>query len=217
MEHEIYQQQLDESRQVWNAEAAVFDEQPDHGLRDPITLAAWTKLLKDALPANQSAALDIGCGTGSLSIILAGLGCKVTGIDFAPEMIARAEAKAKAAQQSISFQVMDAAFPQLPTQQFDVVICRHLLWALPEPNQVLQRWVQLLKPGGRLLLIEGFWHTGAGLHSHQIVDVLPASLTNIAVQQLSDQPDLWGGQVNDERYLIRADLVKHPLALLSAL
>lgn len=206
MENEIYQRQLDESRQVWNAEATVFDDQPDHGLRDPLVLSAWTNLLRDALPANVTEAVDIGCGTGSLSVVLAGLGCKVIGIDFSPEMIARAEAKANAAQQSITFHVMDAAFPQLPTQQFDVVICRHLLWALPEPNQVLQRWVQLLKPGGRLLLIEGFWHTGAGLHSHQIVGALPASLTNIAVQNLSDQPDLWGSQVNDERYLIKADL-----------
>lgn len=151
-------------------------------------------------------ALDIGCGTGSLSTILAGLGCKVTGIDFSPEMIARAEAKAKAAQQSINFQVMDASFPQLPTQQFDVVICRHLLWALPEPDQVLQRWVRLIKPGGRILLVEGFWHTGAGLHSEQILEALPTSLVNISVQNLSEQADLWGGQVKDERYLIKADL-----------
>lgn len=200
-----YQQQLDESRQVWNAEASVFDEQPDHGLRDPLVLAAWTHLLSDVLPAKPAEVLDIGCGTGSLSVLLAGLGYKVTGIDFSPEMIVRAKAKATDAQQSISFQVMDAAFPQFPAQQFDVVMCRHVLWALPEPDQVLHRWVQLVKPGGRLVLIEGFWHTGAGLHSAQIVEVLPASLTNIAVQDLSNQADLWGGQVNDERYLIRAD------------
>ncbi len=206
MENEIYQRQLDESRQVWNAEARVFDEQPDHGLRDPGILAAWTKLLREALPTNLAEVLDIGCGTGSLSVVLAGFGCKVTGVDFSPEMIARAEAKANAARQSITFQVMDAAFPQHPAQQFDVVICRHLLWALPEPDQVLQRWVRLLKPRGRILLVEGFWHTGAGLHSEQIVDVLPASLVNISVQNLSEQADLWGGQVKDERYLIKADL-----------
>lgn len=201
-----YQQQLETSRQIWNAEATKFDEQPDHGLRDPIVLAAWTTLLRETLPANHADLLDIGCGTGSLSIVLAGLGCTVTGIDFSPEMIAMAETKARSAHQSIQFQVMDAAFPQLLPQQFDVVICRHLLWALPEPDQVLERWVRLLKPGGCLILIEGFWHTGAGLHSQQIMDALPVSLTPVSVQNLSDHADLWGGKVDDERYLIRADL-----------
>lgn len=200
-----YQQQLDESRQIWDAEAATFDDQPDHGLRDPVIRAAWSRLLKNSLPSNPVEILDIGCGTGSLSLLLAGFGCNVTSIDFSPGMIRQAQSKAKAAHQSIQFHIIDAAFPRFP-HQFDVVLSRHLLWALPEPTAVLQRWVRLLKPAGRLLLIEGFWHTGAGLHSQQIVDMLPASLTNVLVQNLSAQPDLWGGEVQDERYLVLADL-----------
>jgi 2-polyprenyl-3-methyl-5-hydroxy-6-metoxy-1,4-benzoquinol methylase len=201
-----YKQQLEISRQIWNAEAVSFDDQPDHGLRDPLVLAAWTNLLRATLPTNPGELLDIGCGTGSLSIVLAGLGCTVTGIDFSPEMIAVAKTKAQSAHRAIQFQVMDAAFPDFPPQQFNVVLCRHLLWMLPEPDQVLKRWCRLLEPGGRLILIEGFWHTGAGLHSQQIVDVLPTSLTQISVQNLSDHADLWGGKVDDERYLIQADL-----------
>lgn len=200
-----YEQKLHESRQIWNAEAATFDNQPDHGLHDPVVLAAWTKLLSASLPMNNAELLDIGCGTGSLSLVFAGFGCKVTGIDFSPEMIAVAETKAQAAHQSIQFHVMDGAFPQFPPQQFDVIVCRHLLWMLPQPDQVLQRWVSLLKPGGRLLLIEGFWHTGAGLRSQDIVDMLPAALTHVSVQPLSDQADLWGSEVDDERYMIVAD------------
>jgi 2-polyprenyl-3-methyl-5-hydroxy-6-metoxy-1,4-benzoquinol methylase len=201
-----YDQQLHESRRLWNAEAASFDNEPDHGLRDPHVLAAWTELLKASLPPNKTDLLDIGCGTGSLSLVFAGLGYNVTGIDFSPEMIAQAEAKALVAGHSITFHVMDAAFPQLPPQQFDVVVCRHLLWTLPEIDQVLQRWIQLLKPGGRLLLIEGYWHTNAGLHAQEIIDALPDSVTGISVQNLSDQADLWGRAVEDERYIIIADL-----------
>jgi len=70
---------------------------------------------------------DNGCGTGSLSLVLAGLGCKITGIDFSPETISQAEAKARASGYAITFHVMDAVFPQLPPQQFDIVVCRHLL------------------------------------------------------------------------------------------
>jgi len=201
-----YDKHLNETREIWNAEAATFDDQPDHGLRVPEVLAAWTTLLRQALPSSQIQLLDIGCGTGSLSLILAELDCAVTGIDLSPEMIALAEAKAKLAQRTIQFQVMDAAFPRFPAHHFDMIVCRHLLWALPEISQVLDRWVRLLKPGGRLLLIEGFWHTGAGLHAQQILDALPTALIQVSVQNLSDQAALWGGRVNDERYMIVADL-----------
>ena len=52
----------------------------------------------------------------------------------------------------------------------------HLLWALREPAQVLQRWVNLLVPGGRLILIEGYWHTGGGLHAEEVTEALPIIL-----------------------------------------
>lgn len=201
-----YEQQLHKSRQIWNTEAASFDAQPDHGLHNPVVLTAWVELLRSALPFSKGQILDIGCGTGSLSVVLAEFGNNVTGIDFSPEMIALAEVKAKTARQAVQFHIMDAAYPQIPPHQFDIIICRHVLWALPDIHQVLQRWSQLLRPGGRILLIEGFWHTGAGLHSQDIIDALPASLTNIVVQNLSDQPALWGNPVDDERYMIMADL-----------
>jgi ubiquinone/menaquinone biosynthesis C-methylase UbiE len=200
------EQELEQSRHLWDAAAASFDDAPDHGLRDPIILNAWTNLLKRSLPSGGNEILDVGCGTGSLSLVLTGLGWEVTGIDFSPQMVALAEAKAAAAQQSVEFHVMDAAFPQFPPQQFDVVVCRHLLWMLPEPSQVLSRWADLLKPGGCLMLIEGFWHTGTGLHIQEVVDALPASFTHIAAQHLSDQTDLWGGEVTDERFMVLADL-----------
>ena len=121
-------------------------------------------------------------------------------------MIALARLKAQHSEQAVEFLEMDAAFPQLPLGRFDALVCRHLLWALPDPAAVLQRWTGLLKPGGRLLLIEGYWHTGGGLHSAEVKRALPPFLVNISVQDLSRQPELWGGPVDDERYALRADL-----------
>jgi 2-polyprenyl-3-methyl-5-hydroxy-6-metoxy-1,4-benzoquinol methylase len=120
-------------------------------------------------------------------------------------MIAQATAKASSAGQQISFQIMDAAQPHFAPQQFDAIVCRHVLWALPQPEQVLERWVSLLTPGGQLVLIEGFWHTGAGLHAQDVVAALPPSTTNIVVQKLSNNSKLWGAEINDERYAIIAD------------
>jgi 2-polyprenyl-3-methyl-5-hydroxy-6-metoxy-1,4-benzoquinol methylase len=199
------QKRLSESRQLWDDAAASFDNEPDHGLRDPKILAAWTALLQTSLAPVKGSVLDIGCGTGSLSVVLAGLGYEVTGIDFSPAMIALAEQKARDAGYPIQFHVMDAAFPQFPAQHFDAIVCRHLLWTLSPIDEVLRRWVDLLKPGGRLLLIEGYWFTGAGLHAEEIVRALPASLTNITVRSLNKQADLWGGVLSDERYAVTAD------------
>ena len=200
------EERLQASQQYWDEAAATFDHEPDHGLRDPLILDAWTALLKTWLPATTVTVLDIGCGTGSLSVILAGLGYKVTSIDLSPAMLALAKAKAATQGLQIEFEVMDAAFPQFPQQQFDMLICRHLLWALPEPKLVLERWRKLLKQMGRLILIEGFWVTGAGLHSSELIEMLPASFSHVSLQNLSDQPMLWGQLVTDERYAILADL-----------
>jgi 2-polyprenyl-3-methyl-5-hydroxy-6-metoxy-1,4-benzoquinol methylase len=192
--------------QYWDERAASFDDEPDHGLRDPVTLEAWTRLLRTLLPPAPSSILDVGCGTGSLSVVLAKLGHIVTGIDLAPAMISYAEAKAVAAGQQITFHVMDAALPTVAPKQFDMLVCRHVLWTLPNYPQVLQRWVELLKPRGCLLVIEGFWNTGGGLHAADLVEAFPPSLTIVAVQDLSTQSAYWGKAVVDERYSIIAYL-----------
>ena len=197
---------LEESRRYWDGLASTFDNEPDHGLNDKSVHKAWTELMRKWIPSSKVTILDIGCGTGSLSVLLAGLGHKVTGIDISPEMVSLAKTKAKTYGYNIIFQVMDAANPKLPIQQYDVIICRHLLWTLPEPKKVLQQWVKLLISKGRLFLIEGCWGTGTGLHAKEIIELLPSSFTNISQQNLSDDPVYWGKEVTDERYAIIADL-----------
>jgi len=200
------EKRLQEARLYWDNLASTFDNQPDHGLHDPMVRESWTELIKTWIPNTQATVLDIGCGTGSLSVVLARLGHSVTGIDVSPSMIALAQAKAAMDGLKIEFHVMDAAFPQLSRQRFDVIICRHLLWALPEPDQVLQRWIELLKQKARLILIEGYWATGAGLHAQEIIQLFPSSFGDVSIQNLSENPNLWGGNVMDERYAIIADI-----------
>jgi 2-polyprenyl-3-methyl-5-hydroxy-6-metoxy-1,4-benzoquinol methylase len=199
------EKRLQESQQYWDALASTFDNEPDHGLLDPEIRKTWTEFLRTWVPHASATVLDVGCGTGSLSILLAELGHNVTGIDLSPSMISHAQAKAATHGFQIEFHVMDAAVPQLPDQQYDVIICRHLLWTLPEPEQVLRRWIEFLRSKGRLILIEGFWVTGTGLHAPEIIQMLPASFINLSHQNLSDNPNFWGSSVSDERYAIIAD------------
>lgn len=200
-------QKLEETREFWDQAAKSFDEEPDHGLSDPTIRHAWVGLIKVLLAGPLGRALDLGCGTGSLSLILAELGYEVVGIDLSPKMISLAREKAAQAGREIEFQVMNAADPQLAEGQFSVLVCRHLLWTLPERERVLERWARLLMPGGVLLLVEGFWYTGAGMHVGEAVAVLSPDFQELWVWDLSGEPALWGGPVEDERYAVRA--VKH--------
>ncbi len=67
----------------WDSQAATFDEQPDHGLRDPHVRAAWEQLLLPRLPPVPAMIADLGCGTGSLSVLPAAAGHTVAGLDLA--------------------------------------------------------------------------------------------------------------------------------------
>ena len=184
----------------WDAEASTFDDEPDHGLRDATIRAAWRDLLLSHLPPAPARIADLGAGTGTLSVLLADEGYGVDGVDFSAAMVERAGAKA-GERADVSFALGDAAEPPLAAGMYDVVLCRHVLWALPDPAAALSRWVELLTPAGRLLLIEGVWHTGAGLAPEQTLELVSGTGLDAELYALDD-PTLWGGDHADVRYLV---------------
>jgi SAM-dependent methyltransferase len=192
----------DEARALWDAEALTFDEAPDHGLADPVTRAAWRGLLLAHLPPAPARVADLGCGTGTLSVLLAAEGYDVHGVDLSPEMVDRACTKAAASPDlSVCFVVGDASEPDLPIGTFDVVLSRHVLWALPDPAAGLGRWCDLLAPGGRLLLVEGRWFNGAGLAAADTQALVTGAGRTCDVRPLTEAA-YWGREIDDERYLV---------------
>jgi SAM-dependent methyltransferase len=188
-------------RASWDAEAATFDDEPDHGLRDPATREAWRALLSRHLPAPPADVLDLGCGTGTLTVLLAQDGHRVHGVDWSPAMVAAARTKIADAGVAATAEQGDAAHPAGAPAAYDVVLSRHVLWALPDPAGVVGRWTQLARPGGRLVLIEGWWWTGGGLTATQTRRLVEPHLAQVVVEPLTD-PLLWGGPISDERYLL---------------
>jgi ubiquinone/menaquinone biosynthesis C-methylase UbiE len=186
----------------WDAAAATFDEDADHGLRDPAVRAAWAGLLLPLLPAPPASVLDLGCGTGSLAVLLAEAGHCVHGLDASPAMLAAARTKGAAAGVRLDLVLGDAADPPFAPGSADVVLCRHVLWSLPDQDAVLANWTRLLRPGGRLVLIEGSWSTGAGLPAADCRELVLRHRTTAVVRQLAADAALWGGPVEDERYLL---------------
>ncbi len=166
---------------------------------------------------------DLGCGTGSLSVLLATSGAEVVGVDLSLAMIERAERKARVAGLAVEFHVGDASRPDLPDGSFDVVLSRHLLWTLTDPVAALSRWARLLNPQGRLVLIEGRWFDPSptstdehrlpwdgGVAATQLIAALQPMFDRIDHYPLSEDSALWGKTVTDERYAVVAhDAVAH--------
>jgi ubiquinone/menaquinone biosynthesis C-methylase UbiE len=190
----------DQRRALWDHEAEAFDEAADHGLRDPATRTAWQRPLLPLLPNHPQAVADLGCGTGTLTILFAQAGHHVHGVDFSPQMLDIARNKATNVAPALRFTEGDVAAPALPAGSFDVVLSRHVLWAMPDPQAALQSWSRLLRVGGQLLLIEGNWSTGAGLTATQTLSLLRQLGGDTELHNLDD-PALWGRQITDERYL----------------
>jgi ubiquinone/menaquinone biosynthesis C-methylase UbiE len=144
-------------RSYWDEDAAGYDRTPGHYPQTPAEWAAWRAALEPLLPPAPARVLDVGAGTGFLTMAAAGLGHEVTAVDLSGQMLARLTAKASAQQLTVT--AIQASADQLPPEGFDVVMSRHLLWTLPQPEGALRAW-RAAAPGGRLLLVESVWGAG---------------------------------------------------------
>lgn len=103
--------------------------------------------------------LDAGCGVGGSSIFLASmLGCRVTGITLSERQReqATANAKKKDIEDLVDFKVMNYAATDFPDASFDVVWgCESICYA-DDKEQFIKEAYRLLKPGGRLVVADGF-------------------------------------------------------------
>lgn len=185
----------------WDSAADSFDQEADHGLLDPVVRRAWEQRLAHWLPGAPCEVLDLGCGTGSLALVAAGQGHRVTAVDSAPRMVERA--RAKLAGTGADVLVGDAARPPVDGRRFDVILARHVVWLLPDPAAVLRHWAGLLRPGGRLVLVEGVWN-GTGLSAEHLTALLAPHTDRVHYERLSGDRDLWGKEVDDERYALVA-------------
>ncbi len=103
--------------------------------------------------------LDAGCGIGGSSLFMAAvLGCRVTGISLSPEQVeqARNYAIIKELNNLVDFNVMDYCHTDFPDQNFDVIWgCESVCYA-PDKAAFIKEAYRLLRPGGRLVIADGF-------------------------------------------------------------
>lgn len=151
---------LETIRAYWSNRVAAYTAVNTDELGN-IQARVWDELLAEHLPCSPSIRiLDVGCGPGFFSILMARRGHEVTGVDYSEGMIERAKENVEqhSPKSRTLFFKMDAQNLTFSDEIFDVVLSRNLTWNLEEPDRAYAEWLRVLKPGGVLLNFDANWH-----------------------------------------------------------
>jgi phosphatidylethanolamine/phosphatidyl-N-methylethanolamine N-methyltransferase len=97
--------------------------------------------------------LEAGLGTG-ISLPLYRKDCKLVGIDLSPSMLEKARQRVKrhGLTQVEAIEVMDVEDLRFADESFDVVIAQYVVTAVPDPEQALDEFYRVLRPGGEIII-----------------------------------------------------------------
>ncbi len=146
---------LDEISNYWDKRAEGYslsvNEEFGNETRD-----LWIKKFEKFRPTGEKMkCLEIGCGPGFLSILLAIDGNEVTSVDYSEEMLSKAEENANNMGVELDIMKMDAQKLEFPDETFDLIVNRNVVWVLEEPEKAYAEWLRVLKPGGRIIINDG--------------------------------------------------------------
>ena len=113
--------------------------------------ARYHGYLLNHLPQGCESALEIGCGAGAFTRLLATRARRVVGIDLSPQMIRLAARQQSAAHSQIEYLTGDFMRLTLPAESFDCIVSIATLHHLPL-SEALRKMKAALKPGGRLII-----------------------------------------------------------------
>lgn len=103
-------------------------------------------------PAASRDVLDVATGPGTLAILAAKAGARVTAVDFAPEMLAHAKRRAEASGVELDLRVADATALPFADASFDAAFAMFVLMVVPDRARALAELRRVLRPGGRAAL-----------------------------------------------------------------
>lgn len=140
--------------------------------------------------------LDVGCGLGEAALALAddlGATGEVVGVDASVEMLRIARANATAAACSVRFSVGDACALDEPSGSFDAVRSERTLQWIAEPLTAVTEMARVLRPGGRISLIDTDWST----LTFDIGDVDLAARVRTAMSVERNRPSNIGSRLHE--------------------
>ena len=142
----------------------------------------------------RTAILDVGCGTGEISSRLAALWprAQVTGVDLIEAHLALARARYAALGDRLRFAQADAFELPFAAGSFDLVVCRHMLQAVPTPERVIAELVRVARPGGVIHLL---------VEDYDMIHAAPARLDIASFWHVA--PRVFGGATGTDLFIGR--------------
>lgn len=152
----------EQARRQFEAWAATYDRSLlNHFLFWPSYLVFMEEVARWCAERDRPfAVLDIGCGTGTFTGLLASSPWPVraVGLDYAPAMCVAAAGKTASAgaSQRVRFVAGDSEHLPFADASFDLITCSNSFHHYPHQQTVVHEMRRLLRPAGRLVLIDGF-------------------------------------------------------------
>lgn len=144
--------------------AADYDEDVAKGTAFPFD--GYTELLRliveKAAASRGEAVLDLGIGTGNLSVLFARRGCRIWGLDFSAQMLARARIKLPEA--VLGQADVRTDWPPNFQRRYDAIVSAYTFhhFTLTEKGELVSRLLEeYLAPGGRLVIGDVAFRTAA--------------------------------------------------------
>ncbi len=139
----------DPTRSRYDRIAPVYDLLewlPERG-----SMARWRKMQWSRVPPGR--VLEVGVGTGK-NMPHHPAGASVTAVDISPNMLARAARRAERQGRSITLLLMDAQALAFPDASFDAAAASFVFCSVPDPVAGLRELGRVVRPGGRIVLLE---------------------------------------------------------------
>jgi ubiquinone/menaquinone biosynthesis C-methylase UbiE len=135
-------------RRYWDKHARSYDKQ----------MAFWERRLfgdgrRWVCAQATGEVLEVAIGTGR-NLPYYPEGIRLTGIEFSPAMLALARRLADRLGLEVDLRLGDAQALELPDASFDTVVCTLSLCAIPDERRAVAEMARVLRPGGRLLLLD---------------------------------------------------------------
>jgi ubiquinone/menaquinone biosynthesis C-methylase UbiE len=204
----------------WSRDANNYNKSIKITLKSEETKRHWQEVFTDALRKDHLKILDVGTGPGIVAFLLAELGHDVTGVDFSQVMLRNALKNKQALGLPVDFKIGDAEKLPFDDNTFDAVVSRYVLWTVTDPMKAMLEWKRVLKPGGKVVIVDGNWHHGENTikrrawHTLSLVLIAVTERKNPLTHEFSPdlKKDLWSLKVKrpdaDRRFLEQSGFKK---------
>jgi len=189
----------DLTRERYDRLAARYDR--SEALMERLLFAAWRQRLWARVRGPR--VLEVGVGTGK-NMPCYPPGMQITAVDLSPAMLAQARRRAADLGLQVDLREMDAEHLEFPDASFDSAVATFVFCSVPEPIRGLAEMRRVVRPGGRVLLLEHIRaanpilghlmdalnplvvrHIGANINRRTLENLRAAGLKLVRVERLS--------------------------------